>query len=284
MHDLALLIAGFLAALIGTMSGGGAGLIALFTLLWLGIPINQAIATNKFGDLGFFLPAVRNFTRAKQINKKALPLIIVINLIGVTIGTFMIVKFNASILNKLIAAILVIIIISLLHKKDYALKERPAHWYWPGIYLTTSVSSGTLGAGTGILNSLALMYFRGFTALRAMANSFYASMFGSVLSVGILLFAHLINYRYGLFLFIGNLIGSHIGSSIAIKKGNGFVRIMIMLMALFVIVQRSPRVNGMLLACITIGKTPSWRYVYWALTSPCCRLSSAGTNLTPAPA
>lgn len=237
MHEFLLVIAGFLAAFIGTMSGGGAGLIALFTLLWLGLPINQAIATNKFGDLGFFLPACRNFAKAKKINKKALPLIIVINLIGVTIGTFMIAKFNTNILQKLIIAILFVIVISLLRKKDYALKERPAHWYWPGAYLLTSVSSGALGAGTGILNSLTLMYLRGFSALRAMANSFYAGALGSALSVGILVFTPLINYRYGFLLLIGNVIGSHIGSSIAIKKGNGFVRIMIMLMALVVIVQ-----------------------------------------------
>lgn len=237
MHELVLIAAGFLAAFIGTMSGGGAGLIALFTLLWLGLPINQAIATNKLGDLGFFLPALRNFVRAKQVNKKALPPIIAINIIGVSIGTFMVVKFNTNILEKLIVVILIIIVFSLLHKKDYALKERPARRYWPGIYLVSSISSGAFGAGTGILNSLALMYFRGFTALQAMANSFYASALGSALSVGILLFTHLINYRYGFFLLIGNVVGSHIGSSIAIKKGNGFVRIMIMLVALVVIAQ-----------------------------------------------
>src|ERR1035437_2021669 len=237
MHDLILLVVGFVGAFIGTMSGGGAGILALFTLIAFGMPINQAIATNKFGDFGFFLPAVRNFIKAKQIKKKALPAIIIINVVGATIGTLMIAHFNTASFRKVVAVILVVIIIACLRKKEYALKERPPHWYWPFIYFGTSISAGAVGAGTGILSTLTLLYARGFTALQAMANSFYANVFGSTLSVGILLFTHLINYQYGFFLFIGNVIGSHFGSKLAIKKGNGFVRIMIILLAIAVVLQ-----------------------------------------------
>ena len=82
MHEILLVVVGFVVAFIGTMSGGGAGLIALFTLLAFGLPINQAIATNKLGDMGFFFPALRNLSKAKQVKKKALPPIILINIAG----------------------------------------------------------------------------------------------------------------------------------------------------------------------------------------------------------
>lgn len=237
MHELILLIVGFLAAFIGTMSGGGAGLLSVATLLYFGMPINQAIATNKFGDLGFFFPAVRNFLKAKQIKKKALPPIIAINLVGVTIGTLAITHLDTDIFRKLVIAILAIIIISGVWKKDYALRERPAKKYWPLVYFGSSISSGAVGAGTGIVGTLTLMYFRGFTALQSMAHNFFANMFGATLSVTILLFSGLIDYRSASFLLVGNLIGSHFGSKIAIKKGNRFVRIMIMLLALAVLLQ-----------------------------------------------
>jgi uncharacterized membrane protein YfcA len=237
MHELILVIAGFMAAFIGTMSGGGAGLIVLFTLLAFGMPVNQAIATNKFGYFGFFLPAVRNFVKAKQIKKKALPAIIVINIVGATIGTLAITHLNVNIFRKIVATILVLIIIASLVKKHYATTERPARWYWSFIYFGTSISAGAVGAGTGILSTLTLMYFRGFTALQSMANSFFANIFGSALSLSILLFTGLINYKYGFFLLIGNLVGAHFGSKLAIKKGNKFVRIMIILLAVMVIVQ-----------------------------------------------
>jgi uncharacterized membrane protein YfcA len=227
-----------MAAFIGTMSGGGAGLIALFALLSLGMPINQAIATNKFGDLGFFPPAVRNFGKAKQIKKKALPAIITINIIGVALGTLAITHLNLNILRKFIAVILVLVVITNLLKNNYATTERPARWYWPFIFFGTSIAQGTVGAGTGLLSTMTLMYFRGFTALQSMANWFLANMFGTTLSLGILVFgSSLINYRYGFFLLVGNLIGAHFGSKIAIKRGNGFVRIMIMLLAILVVFQ-----------------------------------------------
>ncbi len=237
MHELLLLVVGFIVAFIGTMSGGGAGLLAVATLLYFGLPINQAIATNKFGDLGFFLPALRNLIKAKQIEKKALPPIIMINVVGVVIGTLLITHLDRNTFKKLVAGILVIILISSLIKRNYALKERSARWYWPFIYFGTSISSGAVGAGTGILSTLTLMYFRGFTALRAMAHSFYAGALGSLISVSMLLFTSLINYRYAVCLLAGNIIGSHLGSKIAIKKGNAFVRIMIIILAICVMLQ-----------------------------------------------
>ena len=237
MHELVLFIVGFIVAFVGTMSGGGAGLPAVATLLYYGLPINQAIATNKLGDMGFFLPALRNLVKAKQIKKKALPPIIAVNLLGVTVGTLLIVHLDADIFRKLVIVILAIIIISSLKKNGYGLKEHQVKRYWPFVYFGTSISSGVVGAGTGIVSTLTLMYLRGFTALQSMAHSFYANAFGSTLSVSILLFTNLINYRYAMFLFIGNLIGSHFGSKIAIKRGNGFVRIMIILLAIVVALQ-----------------------------------------------
>lgn len=237
MHEALLVIVGFVVAFIGTMSGGGAGLIALFVLLAFGMPINQAIATNKLGDMGFFFPALRNLSKAKQVKKKALPPIILINVTGGAIGTFAIAKLNTDMLSKLVAVILILIIISSILHKNYATKERSAKPYWPLAYFATTMSSGAVGAGTGILNTMVLMNLRGFTALQAMANSFYASLFGWTMSLGILLFTDLINYRFAFFLFIGNLVGAHFGSKIAIKKGNGFVRIVTILLAITVAVR-----------------------------------------------
>lgn len=237
MHELVLFIVGLIVAFIGTMSGGGAGLLALATLLYFGLPINQAIATNKFGDLGFFLPAIRNFNKAKLVKRKTLPPIMIINIAGVIVGTLLITNLNVGILRKLVAVILVVIIVSCLMHRSYATTERKAKWYWPLVYFVTSISSGAVGAGTGILSTLTLMYFCGFKALQAMAQGFCANALSSTISITILLFTNLIDYRYAVFLLAGNVIGSHFGSKIAIKRGNEFVRIMIVLLAIFVVFQ-----------------------------------------------
>ncbi|HEX7633182.1 MAG TPA: TSUP family transporter [Candidatus Saccharimonadales bacterium] len=237
MHEIALVLVGFVVAFIGTMSGGGAGLLTLFTLIAFGLPTSQAIATNKFGDLGFFLPAVRNFSRAKQIKKKYLPAIITINILGVTLGTLALTHINADFLRKIIAVVLLLIVFISLKKPNYASTERRARKPWPFVYFLTSISSGALGAGTGILSTMTLMYFRGLTALQAMAHSFYANSIGAVISLGILVFADLINYKYGLCLLVGNIIGAHFGSKLAIKKGNNFVRVMTAVLAVTVAIQ-----------------------------------------------
>jgi uncharacterized membrane protein YfcA len=237
MQEVLITIVGFVVAFIGAMSGGGAGLLSLLALLSFGLPINQAIATNKAGDLGFFIPAIRNFNRAKKIKKKVLLPIIGTNLVGATLGTFAIARLDTDILKKIIIGVLIVLILSTLLKKKYATTERPAKRYWPLVYLGTSVSWGALGAGTGLLSMMALMYFRGFNALQAMAHSFYANLFGQTLSVGILLFTDLIDPRYAFFLFVGNTLGAHFGSKIAIKKGNEFVRYMMLLLVTVTVIR-----------------------------------------------
>lgn len=204
MHEILLLIVGFLAAFGGTLSGGGGALLSIAALLYLGLPINQAIATNKLSDLGFFLPAIRNFQKAKLIKKGALPPIIAIDLLGAIIGTLLVIHLDTDTFKKIIAGVLIVIIASSLIKKQVATTERPAQAYWPAAYFASAVCSGMLGAGTGLLRTFSLIYARGFTALQAMAHGFYANAVGSTIGVGILLFTDLINYRYAIFL--GNYI------------------------------------------------------------------------------
>ena len=91
------LIAGFLAAFVGSMSGGGAGFISFYPLLFLGLPLNAAIATNKFGDVGFFPPSIRNFSTKKLIKKRIFLPLVIIEFIGVFIGTFLIISLSEAV-------------------------------------------------------------------------------------------------------------------------------------------------------------------------------------------
>ena len=84
-------VAGFLAAFLGSMTGGGAGFIPVALLLSFGFTPKAAIATNAFGDLGFFPLAIANFQKGKYIQRDAIPTILVISAVGTLIGTLLII-------------------------------------------------------------------------------------------------------------------------------------------------------------------------------------------------
>ena len=228
--------AGFLAALVGSMSGGGAGIIQLSALLYLGLPVNNAVATHIFGDAGFYPAALRNFKRAGQFKKQALPAIISVNLLATVAGTFLIIRIDEDLLAKMIAASLIIILFITAKNKRIMQRERPPRKAWPLVYFAARFSAAG-GFGNNILAVLALVYFRGLTALQAVAAAFLANGLGACLAIGMLLFSGLIDFRLGLVLFVANLIGAQLGSRLAVKRGNRFVRYMIMLMSVGVVIQ-----------------------------------------------
>lgn len=228
--------AGLLAALVGSMSGGGAGIIQLAALLYLGLPIKSAVATHLFGDAGFYPTALRNLHKARQIKKRGLPLVIVLNLLATAGGTLLIVYINEDFLAHFIAFSLIIILFFTVRDRRDPDKERPSKPIWPLAYVAARFSAAA-GFGNNLLAVLALIYLRGSTALQAVATAFTANGLSSLLAVSMLLSSGLIDFRLGVTLFVANLIGAQLGSRIAIKKGNRFVRYMIALVAVGVIIQ-----------------------------------------------
>ena len=228
--------AGFLAALVGSMSGGGVGIIQLAGLLVVGLPINSAIATHIFADTGFYPPALRNFQRAGQLKRKVWQPIVAINLLATAGGTLIIINLNEDLLAKIVAASLVVVLALTFRDRQASLASRPARKSWPIVYFTARFSAAG-GFGNNLLGVLALVYFRGLTTLQAVANAFLANGLSSLLALAMLASTGLIDFRLGLVGFVANMIGSQIGSRIAISRGAGFVRHMIGLVAVFVIVQ-----------------------------------------------
>lgn len=225
-------IAGFLAAFVGSMSGGGAGFISFYPLLFFGLPLNAAIATNKFGDIGFFPPSIRNFANKKLIRKSIFLPLIIIESVGVIIGTFLIINLTEAMI-KYIVTIIITPVFFLMVFENNKIKSGKEHFMWKPVYFFASLYSGILQVGSGFIKMFSLMNLRRISALQSAANSFMGSFPLAILSAGILFYAGLVDIQIGIVLLGGNLLGAHFGSKIAIKKGNTFVRYM--LLALMVI-------------------------------------------------
>lgn len=224
---------GFVAALLGSMAGGGAGFFSLYPLIFLGLPLNVAIATNGFGGIGFFA-AIRNFAHKGLIKKEIFFPLLIIGGIGTGVGTFLLIELSEIGIKVIVTLVTVPIFLLMAFKKGHSTKESPL---WKLVYFFSSLYSGILGAGAGFVRMFALINLRKISPLQAAANGFVATLPFAILSVGALLYAGLVDLRLGAPLFVGNLLGAHLGSKVAIKKGNDFVRrILLFLMIVTLIV------------------------------------------------
>ena len=63
--DIAIFFVGAFAAWFGAMVGGG-GLVSIPFLIFMGLPPQVAIATNKFGGFGLLLGALARYIKKRQ--------------------------------------------------------------------------------------------------------------------------------------------------------------------------------------------------------------------------
>lgn len=226
MDLLIVFVAGFVAAFIGSMAGGGAGFFGLYPLIFLGLPLNVAIATNRVGGLGFYIAPIRNFSQKGLVKRKVLLPMLILGGLGAALGTFLLIDLSANGIRIVVTLVTVPIFFLMAFKPPKTRsKQNPL---WAPTYFLSALYSGIQGAGAGFIRMFALINLRKIPPLEAAANGFAAAFPFAVLSAGALLIAGLVDLRLTLPLFAGNLIGGHFGSKIAIQKGNKFVRYMLL--------------------------------------------------------
>lgn len=225
----------FLAGILSGLSGGGAGFITMPYYLLLGLPPAEAVATSKLGSLGNSFGSLTAFRGKGLVDKKrALPFVI-ITLLSALASAWLIPQINTSYFQKTLGIILLVLTPSLFIKKE-ALEpgERSRALVITGFitYTFFAFLQTLIGAGIGSLLVLILMFLFGLTALEANATKRVAQSVQAFLLFILLGWQGLVTWTHGLAGLLGSSVGTHIGSRLAIKKGNDFMKIaMTLLMA-----------------------------------------------------
>ncbi len=237
MHEWTSLVAVFLigviAAVIGAMVGGGS-LLSIPFLIFLGLPPQVAIATDRFAGLGAAVTAMYKFWRAKKIVWKLVPILAVASLTGSIIGASILLKANPDSLRYVVAALLLVLLPVLflnpaigVEHRDMSRRQRALGLI---LYFLIQVLAGFFGGGTGTLIFYTLMLFFGVTIIQAAATQVVPFMVLTVSSLILFAVGGIIEYRIGLVLMAGAAVGGYLGAHIAIKRGEIWVRRLFALM------------------------------------------------------
>lgn len=233
----AIFITGIASSFIGGVTSGGGGLLSIPIFIFLGLPPDVAVATNRLGTLGGVTGTLVKFFRSgKIVYKYVIPLVIV-STIGGVIGANLLVDINKVLLLKIIGLVILAILPIVLWKKDIGILEKNrshSKMLFLGmiLYFFLSVYDGFLGMGGGILIAYLFVLVLGFTYIQANATDKVAVFFNVLFSVIIFAFHHLINYYYGIIFIAGSLIGGYLGAHTAIKKGDKWVRAAFIIVAI----------------------------------------------------
>jgi len=229
-----LFLGGFLGGLYAANVGGGA-LVGFPLLILAGLPTHSAIATQRFSAVLLELTSAIRFQKEKLLNLKLAIGLGVIAALGSFLGSNLVLAINERILNLIIGIILLTVSVVLFNRRKIGLKEKKVtrrNLVLTGIAtFLLAIYGGFFGAGFGFFIMIVLVLL-GYTFIKSAAMGRVIGVFMS--TTGALVFAHagLINYTYGISLGAGFAIGSWIGIGFALKKGNEFVRGLLLIVVL----------------------------------------------------
>jgi uncharacterized protein len=227
----------FLAGFIDAVAGGG-GLVqvpALFVLM-PGVPAATLLGTNKFASIWGTLFATWQYSRQVPMEWRAtLPTCAAALLFGY-VGARTVAHVPADFLRPLVLVLLVVVLAWTLWRKDLGALHAPklthTQQLWVGLATGAVLGfyDGFFGPGTGSFLIIAFVGLFGFSFLAASASAKAVNVITNGASIAYFATHGHVLYAVALPMALCNLLGSFVGTRLALKLGSRFVR------AVFVIV------------------------------------------------
>ncbi len=241
---LILAVLAFMAGFIDAVIGGG-GLIQLPALL-VTLPnasLPTIFGTNKIAALSGTTIAAFQYAKHIKFNVKLLITISIASFIASYFGAKIVSIINPATLKPIILIILIAIAIYTFIKKDLGkvptkqLTVSRQIIFGAAIGLVIGFYDGFFGPGTGSFFVLAFVVILGFEFVQASA---YAKIVNCMTNISALIvFIRQGNYIIGIAILMAvfNISGSIVGSKMALKRGNGFIRIFFLIIVTIMILR-----------------------------------------------
>lgn len=219
---------GFLAGFVDSIAGGG-GLISLPVLLAAGLPPHLAIGTNKFSATFGAVMSAWQFWRAQKVDVSLMKKAVLFTLIGAIFGCFFMMHLSAKWLQPIIIIVLIGTALFVATHKSLGAKssyrgESKDILVKTALFATAiGFYDGFIGPGTGTFLIVCFAMI-GFDFVIAAGNAKILNLVSNLTGFAIFIYFDKVLYVYGAAMAICIFVGAYFGSRLAIAKGSGFVR------------------------------------------------------------
>jgi uncharacterized membrane protein YfcA len=225
--SLASLLAGLVDAIVG---GGGLILLPALFATFPGAAPATLFGTNKSASIwGTTFAAVQYSRRVVMPWRSLLPAAGA-GLIGSWAGAWGVTQVDPSLFRKALPFLLAILLVYTLAKKDMGRQHAPRFagsqeaWVASGIGLTIGFYDGFFGPGTGSFLVFACVRLLGYDFLSASASAKLINVATNFSAILLFAYQGHVWWHLALTMAVANVVGSLIGTRLALKHGAGFVR------------------------------------------------------------
>ena len=226
--QLGLLI--FLGGFIDSIAGGG-GLITLPAYILTGMPMHMALGSNKFSSAFGTAISTFNFLKNKRVYAKAIPISVIAALVGSSLGAYVALLVNDAALRWILVAVVPIVAVFVLVKKDFGHEDRSHTLSARTILLGSGAAAfaigfydGFFGPGTGTFLIFVFAIFLRFDLVTANGNAKIINLSSNVGSLVTFLISGQVLFALAIPAAIFGVAGNFAGSALAIKIGARVIR------------------------------------------------------------
>ncbi len=231
IHQLSLFFIALAANTLSAVAGGGAGLVQLPALIFLGLPFAIALATHKIATVALGLGATIRHWRQGSLDYPFALFILATGLPGVVLGAYVVPRVPDQVAQMALGVLTICLALYSFLKKGMGEEYQQRHRLGWGnalgglVLFSIGILNGALASGTGLFVTLWLVRWWGMDYKRAVAYTLIlVGLFWN--GSGALTLALLTEVRWSWLppLLVGSVLGGYLGAHLAIIGSNRIIK------------------------------------------------------------
>jgi uncharacterized protein len=231
LDQVSLFAAAILANTLSALAGGGAGLLQLPLLLFLGLPFGTALATHKIASVALGVGATIRHTREGKLDYRRAAFILGTGLPGVVLGALLVVGLSERVAKGALGVLTMGLGVysafkPALGQDAVEMPRTRRHAIVGGVGLfVIGFLNGSLTSGTGLFVTLWLVRWFGLGFKEAVVYTLIlVGLFWNGFGAATLALQAPVHWAWLPALITGSLIGGYLGAHWSIARGNAFVK------------------------------------------------------------
>jgi uncharacterized membrane protein YfcA len=233
-----LIAAGFVAGFINTLAGSGSA-VTLPVLIFMGMPAMMANGTNRVAIVLQNVAGVHGFRQRGMLDIRGAAMLSIPAVIGSVIGARISLSLDEAIMRQTIGVVMLLMLVVIvlrprrwLHGALEKLEGRPTPqqlllFFFIGAY------GGFIQVGVGIWLLIGLVLGLGYDLVRGNGVKVAIVFCQSVAALVVFILNGQVQWREGLVLAIGNVLGAWCGAWFAVEQGVIWVRRVLIAIVIF---------------------------------------------------
>ena len=231
LEQILLFFISTVANIFSAFAGGGAGLIQLPVLIFMGLPFSLALATHKIATVALGVGATIRIVKEGHASWKLNLFMLLCGIPGVVLGAIFIVGIDDRVAQVSLGVLTLGLGLYSIFKPALGMNgeeknRHPTGWMLGGLgLLVIGFANGALSAGTGLFATMWLVKWFGLNYKQAVAHTLIAvGLFwnaSGAVTMGIIAQIH---WAWLPALLLGSLLGGFLGAHMAISMGSKWIK------------------------------------------------------------